>query len=90
MKKIGSMEEVKKDLENIDRQMAKEAKELELLTKITLEVNTLKEIHGIAAEEQKEDKETLADLTKSMQENETILRENLKSLQARAQQLKRV
>jgi hypothetical protein len=77
------MEEVKKDLENIDRQMSKEAKELELLTKITLEVNTLKEIHGIAAEEQKEDRQTLADLAKSMRDNELILRANIDSLKAR-------
>lgn len=64
-----------------------QAPELEQLTKIVTEVETLKDIQGKAEQTFKEDLMVVDSLAASIQENEQILKKNLASLKARVESL---
>lgn len=83
MSHVGDTEAVKTDCISIKNSILARAPELEQLTKIVTEVETLKDIQGKAEQTFKEDLMLVDTLAASIQENETVLKKNLDNLRTR-------
>jgi nicotinate-nucleotide pyrophosphorylase len=80
---LGDIEAVKADCTEIKSAVGSHVQELEQLTKIVTEVETLKDIQGKAEQTFKEDLVIVDNLTSSISENEQILKKNLAHLKTR-------
>lgn len=81
------MESLQEVMPFLEKEMHRLAPDLERLTKLSTEITTLKESQTKIEFSQKQDAQTLEALLKGIEENHTVLKANLASLQTRVQAL---
>lgn len=85
---IAEIESIKDDLPRLSADMKLHAPNLEKLTKLATEMNSLKEMHGKLELNLKEDTQTLNAVVSSISENHQVLKSNIANLQTRLEALR--
>lgn len=87
MQTLGDTEESRQACLDLKLSMKTQSSDLEKLTKILTEVETLKDIQGKAEETYSEDHAVVDALVASIAENEKTLRDNIAALKSRCASL---